>query len=72
MIFGFLRIPAAAGRDHIADLPRVLIERLQHYFLTYKLVPGAPASALIEKIYGRRHALKVVQASMDDYRERFR
>ena len=59
------------ARD-IADLPTVLIERLQHYFLTYKLVPGAPASALIEKIYGRRHALKVVQASMDDYRERFR
>jgi inorganic pyrophosphatase len=59
------------ARD-ITDLPMVLVERLQHYFLTYKLVPGEPASAQIEQIYGRAHALKVVQASMDDYRERFR
>src|SRR5215475_150232 len=26
----------------ITDLPPVLIERLQHYFLTYKFVPGQP------------------------------
>jgi len=26
------------ARD-VVDLPKVLIERLQHYFMTYKLVP---------------------------------
>jgi hypothetical protein len=25
---------------NISDVPSVLVERLQHYFLTYKLVPG--------------------------------
>jgi inorganic pyrophosphatase len=45
----------------------VLIERLQHYFLTYKLVPGQRAVARISKVYGRDHAIKVVQAAMADY-----
>src|SRR5258706_8656821 len=25
---------------NVGDVPRVLVERLEHYFLTYKLVPG--------------------------------
>ncbi len=49
----------------------MLIERLQHYFLTYKLVPGRPSGATIRKVYGRLHALKVVRAAMADYAERF-
>jgi inorganic pyrophosphatase len=59
-----------AARD-IGDVPPVLIERLQHYFLTYKLVPGEPVHARIARVYGRSHARKVVRASMDDYAETF-
>ena len=59
-----------AARD-ISDVPSVLVERLQHYFLTYKLVPGERAQAKITSIYGRSHALKVVRAAMDDYEEKF-
>src|SRR4030095_12372426 len=55
-----------AARD-VSDVPPVLIERLQHYFLTYKLVPGQRPVARIRKVYGRDHALKVVKAAMDDY-----
>jgi inorganic pyrophosphatase len=51
----------------IGDLPAILVERLQHYFLTYKLVPGKPTQATITKVYGRNHALKVVRAAMADY-----
>jgi len=58
------------ARD-IKDLPEVLIERLQHYFLTYKLVPGEAPSATIEMIYGLDHAVKVVQASIEDYQETY-
>jgi inorganic pyrophosphatase len=54
------------ARD-ISDVPPVLIERLQHYFLTYKLVPGQRAVARIRKVFGRDHALKVVQAAIADY-----
>ncbi len=59
-----------SARD-ISDVPSVLIERLQHYFLTYKLVPGERAVARITSIYGRSHAMKVVRAAIDDYDARF-
>ena len=34
------------ARD-ITDVPAVLIERLEHYFATYKLVPSEPAAATV-------------------------
>jgi inorganic pyrophosphatase len=49
----------------------VLVERLQHYFLTYKLVPGQRVQARIARVYGRAHALKVVRAAMADYDQNF-
>jgi len=55
----------------IGDVPSVLVERLQHYFLTYKLVPGQKSQARITKVYGRDHARKVVRAAMADYEENF-
>jgi inorganic pyrophosphatase len=58
------------ARD-ITDLPPVLIERLQHYFLTYKLVGGEPPTAHIDEVYGVDRALGVVQAAIDDYAEAF-
>ena len=58
------------ARD-IGDVPAVLIERLQHYFLTYKLVPGQRSQARITSVYGRAHALRVVRAAMDDYESTF-
>jgi inorganic pyrophosphatase len=49
----------------------VFVERLQHYFLTYKLVPGQAPSARIQRVYGRAHALRVVRAAMADYAAHF-
>lgn len=54
------------ARD-ITDVPAVFVERLQHYFLTYKLVPGQKPEATIERVYGREHAIEVVNASIADY-----
>ena len=59
-----------AARD-IRDVPPVWVERLQHYFLTYKLVPGRRSKARVTRIYGRSHAAKVVRAAMADYDETF-
>lgn len=58
------------ARD-IGDVPAVLVERLRHYFETYKLVPDRPASVSIERVYGRAHALKVVEAAIADYQQHF-
>ena len=72
------KIIAVLENDHvwgdarnIGDVPAVFIERLQHYFLTYKLVPGERAKVRIAKTYGRSHALKVVRAAMADYQDNF-
>jgi len=53
------------------DLPPILIERLRHYFSTYKLVPGEPPRTAIESTYGRAHAEQVVAAALEDYRTAF-
>jgi inorganic pyrophosphatase len=58
------------ARD-LRDVPAVLIERLQHYFLTYKLVPGKKPTATITRVYGLAHARRVVRAAIADYRETF-
>lgn len=59
-----------SARD-IEDIPPALLERLRHYFATYKLVPGQPSDVHIEKIYNREHALAVIEASLEDYTEQY-
>ncbi len=58
------------ARD-VRDVPPVLVERLQHYFLTYKLVPSQRAQTRVAAVYGRVHALKVVRAAMADYDDNY-
>ncbi len=55
----------------ISELPSVLIDRLHHYFSTYKLIPGKKVDIKIDKPYGRTHAEKVVSAAIEDYHEEF-
>jgi inorganic pyrophosphatase len=57
--------------DDISDIPPRFVERLQHYFSTYKLVPGSPSPMVIEATYGAEHARDVVRAAMADYEIRF-
>lgn len=57
----------------IQDIPKVFIERLRHYFLTYKMVPGGKHDEVsVDTIYGAEHAKKVLQASMEDYSDLIR
>ena len=55
----------------IDDIPPALLERLRHYFATYKLVPGQPSDVHIENIYHREHAYAVIEAAMEDYTEEY-
>lgn len=51
----------------VSDLPEVLVERLRHYFSTYKLIPGSSNVIDVGETYGADHAKKVVSASIEDY-----
>jgi inorganic pyrophosphatase len=56
----------------ISDCPPVVIERLRHYFLTYKQAPDAVTAACeITHVYGREEALDVIQRSRADYLARY-
>lgn len=57
--------------EDISDLPENIIERLRHYFATYKMVQDEAPKVQIEEIYDREHALKVIKASMEDYEQAF-
>jgi len=56
---------------NISDLPEILVERLSHYFSTYKYVPGQKSEFSIEKAFGADHAFKVIEAAIADYDEEF-
>ena len=57
---------------NISDCPTGLVERLQHYFLTYKQLPGtAKRKVHIADVYGRREAHDVIKRSIVDYRTDF-
>jgi inorganic pyrophosphatase len=56
----------------IADCPPVVVDRLRHYFLTYKQAPDAVTPACeITHVYGRAEALDVIERSRADYMERY-
>jgi inorganic pyrophosphatase len=56
----------------ISDLPTMVVERLRHYFLTYKDMPGEDKrNAEVTHIYGAEEARKVIIESMKDYRTKF-
>lgn len=63
--------PLLGDARELHDLPPVLVERLTHYFSTYKLKPGAPNAATLGEPYGRAHAEAVVRAALEDYVEAF-
>lgn len=54
------------------ECPARVIERLKHYFLTYKDVPGSPMTECeITHVYGRSEAHEVILRSQADYHQRF-
>ena len=58
--------------ESIRDIPAGLIDRLRHYFLTYKQLPQeAPRRVEIADVYDRDEAHDVIRRSLEDYRARF-
>ncbi|PID93164.1 MAG: inorganic pyrophosphatase [Bacteroidetes bacterium] len=55
----------------ISELPTMVVERLKHYFLTYKDLPGKEIDVQITDTYGAQEAREVILHSMEDYVRRF-
>ena len=56
----------------ISDCPKALVERLTHYFLTYKDLPGSVDRRVeMTHAYGRDEAHSVITHSREDYQAHF-
>jgi inorganic pyrophosphatase len=60
-----------AQYQDISELPEVVVNRLKHYFLTYKDLPGNVADVEITHVYGADEAKELIIRSLEDYRKRF-
>jgi inorganic pyrophosphatase len=56
----------------ISQCPAALVDRLRHYFLTYKQGPDRVGHVVeIASVYGREEAHRVIAASLEDYQAHF-
>jgi inorganic pyrophosphatase len=54
--------------NDISELPAGIIDRLRHYFLTYKQLPSEPNKCEIAYHYGREQSYEVIRTAIDDYK----
>ena len=57
--------------NDISELPELVTDRLKHYFLTYKDLPGNKAETEITHTYGVDEAHEVIRLSIEDYHDKF-
>lgn len=55
----------------ITDCPELVIDRLKHYFLTYKDLPGKERDVEITHTFGIEEAHEIINRSMNDYKDKF-
>ena len=56
----------------IKELPSALVDRLKHYFLTYKQLPNQNnVQVTIAEVYNSVEAKKVIELSLEDYKNNF-
>jgi inorganic pyrophosphatase len=55
--------------SEISELPKGILERFEHYFLTYKSLPDAPNVCEIAYSYGKEDSYEVIRKAMEDYAE---
>ena len=64
--------PAYGTLKDVSELPRAVVDRLRHYFLTYKQIPGEPGVQItVDPLYGAEVAHTVIAASVRDYDAQF-
>lgn len=58
--------------NDLDELPQALVQRLRHYFTTYKVMPGETSHHVsVDPNYDRAHAEDVIKAAIADYNDEF-
>jgi inorganic pyrophosphatase len=64
--------PTFGELTDVAALPRAVVDRVRHYFLTYKAIPGeASAGITVDPLYDAGHARTLIVAARADYESAF-
>jgi inorganic pyrophosphatase len=64
--------PVYGHLANLGELPRPVVDRLRHYFLTYKVIPGAaPNPISVDPVYDATQAHAVLLAARADYEAEF-
>lgn len=53
--------------NDISELPKMVVDRVRHFFLTYKDLDGAAKNVEITHVYGKEEAYEVINRSRADY-----
>ena len=59
--------------NDISEFHHVVVDRLRHYFLTYKDMPGEECQRKVEitQVYNKEEAYEVIRRSLEDYKNHF-
>lgn len=57
--------------EDISDLTTAVVDRLNHYFSTYKLRPYEVSQVLVGEPYGVERAKEVIRTAIEDYNQAF-
>lgn len=57
--------------NDIADMPKLVIDRVRHFFLTYKDLDGGAKNVEITHVYGREEAFEVIKRANADYTAKY-
>lgn len=71
-IIAVLRNDAVYGQyKDISDVPSKIIDRLKHYFLTYKDLPGEERDCYITSVLGIEETHELIKLAVEDYHHKF-
>jgi len=63
--------PTYGELTELSQLAPAVVDRLRHYFLTYKTIPGEPCTITVDPVYDKAMAHAVLRAARADYQEKF-
>jgi inorganic pyrophosphatase len=53
--------------NDVSEMPKMVIDRVRHFFLTYKDLDGGAKNVEITHVYGREEAFEVIKRATADY-----
>lgn len=53
--------------NDISEMPKLVIDRVRHFFLTYKDLDGGAKNVEVTHVYGKEEAYEVIARSREDY-----